>query len=307
MAKLTSSDLTLEIRFRDYELGALHYETLFLWQDEPIISDSVISRHTKFLNDRSAGAFKAHQNREDDLIPVLGKLIETNEPSLWKKSNLQMVIWPDEQFPLTSLFEFEWKIAESSRAGKSIREFEKTRESDILGESMTFFVFVDRANFRGGMTPLMSNTGEGIVLLMRPTKAAVGQFLADLSKEYALLRQTADLSMFEYYEAREWLQTNANPSPFAGNRFSGREEALAFVEQLYAAGAAKVHVTDLHNEPWRTEREGGPYSATLVIELPTGPPQRQALFQIYNQEAEDTGGFEPQNDTGQSELGMWWD
>jgi hypothetical protein len=41
-------------------------------------------------------------------------------------------------------------------------------------------------------------------------------------------------------EALEWLRKNKNISALASNRFGPTEEAVKFVEELYALGAEKV-------------------------------------------------------------------
>lgn len=108
------------------------------------------------------------------------------------------------------------------------------------------------------------------------------------------------------HEAREWLKANSNPAALAGNRFDSSEEALAFVESLYAAGATQVLVSGILDEDWRIQREGGPYADTLIVILPTDPKQRAALFRMAAKEAEHED-FEPEVDRGQSQLVLWWD
>jgi hypothetical protein len=108
------------------------------------------------------------------------------------------------------------------------------------------------------------------------------------------------------YEAREWLESNPNPYALAGNRFDSTEEALAFVEALYEAGAQQVWVTGIYDEDWRIEAEGGPYADTLIVRLPAKADARRALFKIAGEEAV-REGFSPDRDTGQDELLLWWD
>ena len=110
------------------------------------------------------------------------------------------------------------------------------------------------------------------------------------------------------YEARNWLRNNPNTtgSPFATNRFGLREQASAFVDKLYAAGAARVEVTNIYAEDWRLKSEGGPYADTLVVTLPADTSYRQALFTIADQEAMEQGEGTV-TDVGQSELTLWWD
>lgn len=108
------------------------------------------------------------------------------------------------------------------------------------------------------------------------------------------------------FEARAWLESNPNPYAFAGNRFASTEEALAFVNMLYEAGASEVYVTGIHDEEWRIDAEGGPYADTLIIHLPLDMESRKILFEISNEEAV-SEGFLPEKDTGQEELLLWWD
>lgn len=107
-------------------------------------------------------------------------------------------------------------------------------------------------------------------------------------------------------EALAWIRGNGQEAPLAGNRFD-REDALAFVEQLYAAGAARVVVAASCIRDDAAERAlGGPYADGLKVELPDDPGKRRALFEISNREAEDEG-FDPEPDEGQRVLVLWWD
>ncbi len=115
-----------------------------------------------------------------------------------------------------------------------------------------------------------------------------------------------ELDLGPTFEAREWLKANPNRFAFAGNRFESSEEALAFVESLYSAGAMQVLVSGILDEEWRIKQEGGPYADTLIVSLPSDPRQRAALFRIAAQEAEHED-FDPEVDRGQSQLVLWWD
>lgn len=108
------------------------------------------------------------------------------------------------------------------------------------------------------------------------------------------------------FEAREWISSNPNTSPFAGNRFAGKQQALTFVDSLYHLGATSVFVSGILEEPWRIQKEGGPYADILIVQLPQDQQKRAALFEIANKEAEEDG-FVPEQDTGQAELLLWWD
>jgi hypothetical protein len=69
MAKLTSGNLALEIRFREVdEAGWVQYEILFLWKNKPIIDDALLKRDNEYWQARNYGALKSNQYERDDLI-----------------------------------------------------------------------------------------------------------------------------------------------------------------------------------------------------------------------------------------------
>lgn len=107
-------------------------------------------------------------------------------------------------------------------------------------------------------------------------------------------------------EAREWLRANGQEAPLAGNRFDAAE-ALAFVDELYAAGAERVVIASESIVDDEYEMSlGGPYADTLKVQLPADASRRAALFQIAEREAREEG-FDPEPDTGQEMLVFWWD
>jgi hypothetical protein len=118
--------------------------------------------------------------------------------------------------------------------------------------------------------------------------------------------QQANQDLKPQFEASAWLESNTNPSALAGNRFGSTAEALAFVKLLYEHGAVGVFVTDVDDEDWRIELEGGPYTDTLIVCLPSEPEKRKAIFEMVNEEAA-REGFSPEKDIGQEELLLWWD
>lgn len=109
----------------------------------------------------------------------------------------------------------------------------------------------------------------------------------------------------ELPEARGFLKQH--PEGLDSNKFDRRGKAAAYVEALYQAGAVQVRVDGLS--------ESGQRATTLVVELPSDPAQRQALFGMYNTEVEEFGeGFggeqtdpDPVAENGQRTLTFWWD
>lgn len=115
-----------------------------------------------------------------------------------------------------------------------------------------------------------------------------------------------DRTLGPRYEARAWLARNTNPSALASNRFESTEQAQAFVERLYGEGALAVYVTNVMDEAERIAEEGGPYADAVVVVLPLEPERRAALFRMVSTEIR-REGFEPERDSGQAELFLWWD
>lgn len=79
---------------------------------------------------------------------------------------------------------------------------------------------------------------------------------------------------FYQTEALSWLMNQTIGAPLAATRFQTREQAIVAVRRLYSAGAVRVDVVVLHCEPWRLQKEGGPYANELEVFLPEGNRNR---------------------------------
>lgn len=108
-------------------------------------------------------------------------------------------------------------------------------------------------------------------------------------------------------EAIDWLKSNKNLDPLAGNRFKNKAEALEFVEKLYEYGAISVSVSGIFDDEERILREGGPYADTLIVHLPLDQNNRKKLFEIFNKEIKREGYDEILKDEGQKHVDLWWD
>lgn len=90
-----------------------------------------------------------------------------------------------------------------------------------------------------------------------------------------------DITLQDGPEALAWLRQNGHNSALAHHRFGSTASALAFVEQLYAAGAKRVFVPrDTIVADAEELAMGGPYSDHLTIELHSSdvPPALDALY-----------------------------
>jgi hypothetical protein len=104
-------------------------------------------------------------------------------------------------------------------------------------------------------------------------------------------------------EARLWLRSNPNPSALATNRFGATQNALAFVDRLYAAGAAEVLVDD----PF-VDGDGFPYADTLVVRVSR---TADAWWLVEKLCTEEGPGDVPPGDftmnTPDVDIRLWWD
>jgi hypothetical protein len=114
---------------------------------------------------------------------------------------------------------------------------------------------------------------------------------------------------FMHEEAVDWLETNFNATALASGRFETTADALDFVHTLYDAGAKKVSVINVMDEPWRLLEEGGPYADTLVAALPADAAKRAAVMAIYMEEVEKRGCNDGDADSGIKKdcLVFWWE
>jgi hypothetical protein len=107
-------------------------------------------------------------------------------------------------------------------------------------------------------------------------------------------------------EALAWLRANHNESPLATNRFSKTSDAIAFVEQLYAAGATGVWVDNimmLPNHDWT------PYADTLIVDLPGDDAKRHEVLELIEHvgRPDHDAGEPPPHFIGPASVRLWWD
>lgn len=184
MAILKSGNLIFEFRFKEFDdCGWVQYEILFKWGDQPIINDSILKRYNEHWANRSFGAFKANDHREDSFIQILDKVLETNEPDYWEpiEPDVTIGIYPDMYFPfLESHLKLVWEKPEA----KQKREERERGKSEAAGrlpdDPITLVIFVDQYN----MEDCEPYSGEGPALIMVPTRKQLETFAKELKKEY---------------------------------------------------------------------------------------------------------------------------
>ena len=108
-------------------------------------------------------------------------------------------------------------------------------------------------------------------------------------------------------EALAWLRENGHVAALAANRFKSAAKAIAFVEQLYAAGAKRVFIAP--DSIIEEEEMGGHHADTLIVEV-DGPQIPPKLLKLYRAEVKAEGnemkkGVSPLMD--EKYLLLWWD
>lgn len=109
-------------------------------------------------------------------------------------------------------------------------------------------------------------------------------------------------------EAWKWLRTNQNRSALASNRFSSTEEALEFVDKLYAMGAKRVLVPkdSIQNDSGTIKCRGGQYADALIVELDPEADSSE-LMNLCAEEGEGANERFPGEPIDGKWLYLWWD
>lgn len=188
MARLSRGNLTLEIRFVEYEQRWVQYEILFLYRDEPLIPDAFLKRINEHWNKRSRGAFKANEYKQDSLIPVLERAIQTDQPQQWTPLEPDVVVkilrdnYSDTQFDTgrseIQILEISPELVERAKEAAMVRGLFGGRLPDDVFE---LTVFIDLYNFgeeRGYQ-------GIGPALVITASRRDLETFVTELKAEYA--------------------------------------------------------------------------------------------------------------------------
>ena len=101
MAILTSEELSLEIIYCGFEYDWIQYEIYFRWQGEHVINDAILKRRGEYWGARPVGSLLANEHRECCILPVIKRVIETNEPDYCEpvEPDIILAIYPEQYFP----------------------------------------------------------------------------------------------------------------------------------------------------------------------------------------------------------------
>jgi hypothetical protein len=107
MAELQALNWILEVRYfpQPYGRGGLRYEIFFRYKGEPIVRDGLLKRVPKVWEDRTPGAFLAHQQGACSLVPTLAQVLKTGENAFWQpeEPDITLAFYPGAVFPHIAL------------------------------------------------------------------------------------------------------------------------------------------------------------------------------------------------------------
>ena len=187
MATLRVNDLSLEIAYRDFEHGWVHYDIWLRWRGEPIINDAILKREGDYWAKRGKGAIKACEHYHCGVLPLLRRVLETNESRYWEplEPDILLAVYPKAHFPFLSP---EWEFIDEPSEAKAAREArikERLARKPSPDDLIDVMSFVDAYNFEGAS----SYQGSGLCFRLMPTRACLEQFYQDLRAEYLVFRE----------------------------------------------------------------------------------------------------------------------
>ncbi|OPY17500.1 MAG: hypothetical protein A4E74_01235 [Syntrophus sp. PtaB.Bin075] len=181
MARLSKGDATLEISYRDFFAGWVMYEINFLWRGENIVNEDILQR-SELRENFSKGAMVASEDAECGLLPILRKVIETNQPDYWEPLEPDVIlgIYPEDYFPF---LESKWRLvreSEEHRRECEERALLKAEKGVLADDYITLIMFVDTYAFKG----CDAYSGDGISLHLMVKRRELESFYDELKGEY---------------------------------------------------------------------------------------------------------------------------
>lgn len=121
----------------------------------------------------------------------------------------------------------------------------------------------------------------------------------DWRNDFSGQKAEPDPQFGPYTNARDWFRGNQHAHPLASNRFHGRSDAEAFLEEMYRLGAVRVLVGNVTDEP----EDGGQYADLLVAEIPFDLPVMDAFLKLWEKEFGRMDDYQASSTL----LYFWWD
>lgn len=187
MAILHDGDLSLEIRYREFEYGSVSYDIWLRWRGELVINDAILKRVNDHWAKRGVGAIKASEDRECGIVPLLRRVLETNEADYWEATDpdILLALYPDDVFPFLPS---KWRVvyeAPEAKAKREARAHERSERGPLPDDYLELLLFVDVYNFEGAT----AYSGSGLCFRLGAKRADVQAFYEALRGEYLVFRE----------------------------------------------------------------------------------------------------------------------
>lgn len=187
MAILQSGNLSFDFRYTGFEHSWLQYQFYFRWENENIVKDSVLKKWSEYWINRPDGAFLANEDQEDGLIPLIKKVLESDQADYWEpiEPDIIVAIYPENFFPFIPSHYKLIRESEKFREKREAREKLKKEKGNLPDDFYTIIIFVDAYNFKNSD----AYYGQGLSLQMIVKRYELQDFLMNLESEYKELKQ----------------------------------------------------------------------------------------------------------------------
>ena len=196
MAVLQTEDLSLEIVYRHFGSGNLSYNIWFRWRAEPVLNEKVLRRRNQSIQARPDGAVFVEAYFGCGILPVLRRVLETNEPDYWETDlpGLIFAAYPGMVFPfLESKRKLLWETPES-KAKRETHEQEKTAKGMLPDDLIDLIIAVDAQNFEGVGTTCM----DGVCFRMLARRDQLETFYSELRVEYVEFKRKYPIDEYQH-------------------------------------------------------------------------------------------------------------
>lgn len=187
MTIMHDGDLSLEIRYREFEHGWVYYDIWLRWRGEPVLNDAVLKRVNEHWAKRGIGAIKACEHRECGILPLLRRVLEENRADYWEATDpdILLALYPDDMFPFLPS---KWRLVyegPEAKAKREAREQERAERGPLPDDFLEMLLFVDVYNFEGAD----AYSGSGLCFRLGPKRVELQTFYEDLRREYLAFRE----------------------------------------------------------------------------------------------------------------------
>jgi hypothetical protein len=199
MAILKSGALSFDFRYVNFEYGWVKYQFYFCWNNEPIVKDSILKRWSDYWNGRPESAFLANEDESDGLLPLLKRVLETDEADYWEpiEPDIIVALYPGQYFPFLPSHRKLLYESEASKSKREAREKLKAEKGKLPDDAYTFIALVDAYNLKDAD----AYYGQGLSLQMIVERWELERFMDDLEREYQTFK--------DKFKVDEWIEENA--------------------------------------------------------------------------------------------------